>query len=81
MLSKTLNSPPRLGGVPSKRGRWYDSRRYYPLRFARPPNLGGQYRDLDNSYIIAKIIGKMQMLRKLSFIWLAFRKLWGKNIA
>ncbi len=25
MLSKTLNSPPNVGGVPTKRGRWYDS--------------------------------------------------------
>ncbi len=25
MLSRTLNSPPKLGGVPSKRGRWYSS--------------------------------------------------------
>ena len=25
MLFKTLNSPPKIGGVPSKRGRWYDS--------------------------------------------------------
>ena len=27
MLSKTLNSPPKVGGVPSKRGRWYDGLR------------------------------------------------------
>ena len=33
MLSKTLNSPPKIGGVPSKRGRWYDYlQKKYPLR-------------------------------------------------
>ena len=54
MLSKTLNSPPKVGGVPSKRGRWYYFLGQYPLRCARPPTLGGQSRDLDNSYIITK---------------------------
>ena len=30
MLSKTLNSPPKVGGVPSKRGRWYYFLGYTP---------------------------------------------------
>ena len=53
----TLDSPPRVGGVPSKRGRWYDylheNTPSASLRFARPPNLRGQSKDLDNCYIIA----------------------------
>ena len=31
-------------GLSLEEGEVYDSCKYYPLRFARPPNLGGQYR-------------------------------------
>ena len=42
--------------------------KYYPLRFARPPNLGGQYRGLDNIYIITKKISNNIAVVQRSFL-------------
>ena len=40
-----LDSPPRVGGVPSKRGRWYKYRNNTPSASLVPLPLGGQFRD------------------------------------
>ena len=52
MLSKSQDCPLSLGGRAQRRG--YYPRKYYhlPLFEGTPPTLGGEFKVLDNIYII-----------------------------
>ena len=58
-LNKCVQRLARLGGRAKRRGYYCTNRTTSPLFEGTPPNLGGEFKVLDNIYIIAKIFQRL----------------------